>query len=154
MRERHFVAVVRARYSVLRTVNSPDSGLQFFSKLRQKCLHSLVHVPLPARSFDPTRVPFSVPKAEKHSFTGRCAPCRRSSGEHSAHHFRRSDRNTFFVTAGRALANVGTMDFSRKAVTETGGAGKSFAAGRKSQRSMNAIKRRYGDILEFKPSRA
>jgi hypothetical protein len=55
--------------------------------------------------------------------------------------------NTFFVTTGRALANVldGTIDASRKAITETGGAGKSFAAGWKSQRSMNAMKRRYGD---------
>ena len=64
--------------------------------------------------------------------------------------------NIFFASAGRALANVvdGTMDLSRKAVTETGGAGKAFAAGWKSQRSMNAVKRRYGDILQFKPVRA
>jgi hypothetical protein len=64
--------------------------------------------------------------------------------------------NTFFVTTGRALANVvdGTLDFSRKAATETSGAGKSFVAGWKSQRSMNAVKRRYGELLEFKPIRA
>lgn len=64
--------------------------------------------------------------------------------------------NTFFVTAGRTLANVvdATIDLSRKTVTETSGAGQSFVAGWKSQRSMNAMKRRYGDILEFKPIRA
>ena len=64
--------------------------------------------------------------------------------------------NIFFASAGRALANVvdGTIDLSRKTVTETSGAGKSFAAGWKFQRSMNAVKRRYGDILEFKPVRA
>lgn len=64
--------------------------------------------------------------------------------------------NTFFVTVGRTLANVvdGTIDLSCKALTETSGAGKGFAAGWKSQRSMNAVKRRYGDIVEFKPIRA
>jgi hypothetical protein len=64
--------------------------------------------------------------------------------------------NTFFVSAGRTLANVvdGTYDVTRKAVTGTSGAGKSFVAGWKSQRSMNATKRRYGDILEFKALRA
>jgi hypothetical protein len=64
--------------------------------------------------------------------------------------------NTFFVTAGRTLANVvdGTIDLSRKAVTDTSSAGQAFAAGWKSQRSMNAVKRRYGDIAEFKPVRA
>ena len=64
--------------------------------------------------------------------------------------------NTFFVSAGRRLANVvdGTIDLSRKAVVETSVAGKSFAAGWQSQRSMNAVKRRYGGILEFKPVRA
>ena len=64
--------------------------------------------------------------------------------------------NTFFVSAGRTLANVidGTIGFSRSVVIETSGGGKSFAAGWKSQRSMNAVKRRYGDVLEFKPIRA
>ena len=64
--------------------------------------------------------------------------------------------NTFFVTAGRALADVvdGTIDVSRKTVTETGVAGKSFAAGWKTQRRMNAVKRRYGELLAFKPVRA
>ena len=64
--------------------------------------------------------------------------------------------NTFFASAGRTLANVvdGTIDLSRSVVTETSGAGKSFTAGWKSQRSMNAVKRRYGAILEFKPVRA
>ena len=64
--------------------------------------------------------------------------------------------NTFFITTGRALANVvdGTIDISRKAVTESSTAGKSFAAGWKSQRSMNAMRRRYGALLEFKPIRA
>jgi len=64
--------------------------------------------------------------------------------------------NTFFASAGRTLANVvdGTIDLSRKAVTETSGAGKSFAAGWASQRSMNAVKRRYSALLEFKPVRA
>jgi hypothetical protein len=64
--------------------------------------------------------------------------------------------NTFFVTTGRALANVvdGTIGASRKAISETGSAGKSFAAGWKSQRSMNRVKRRYGEILEFKTVRA
>jgi len=64
--------------------------------------------------------------------------------------------NTFFVSAGRTVANVvdATIDLSRKTVIETNGAGKSFAAGWKSQRSMNAVKRRYGEILEFKPIRA
>ena len=64
--------------------------------------------------------------------------------------------NTFFVSAGRTLANVvdGTIDLTRKTITGTGDAGKAFAAGWKSQRSMNAVKRRYGDILEFKPVRA
>ena len=64
--------------------------------------------------------------------------------------------NTFFVNTSRALANVvdGTINFSRKAATETGGAGKSFAAGWKSQRSMNAIKRRCGELLEFRPVHA
>ena len=63
--------------------------------------------------------------------------------------------NTFFVSAGRALANVldGTIDAAHTAVTGTGDAGKAFAAGWKSQRSMNAVKRRYGEILEFKPAR-
>ena len=64
--------------------------------------------------------------------------------------------NIFFASAGRALANVvdGTYDVTRQAFTETSDAGKAFAAGWKSQRSMNAVKRRYGDILEFKPVRA
>jgi len=64
--------------------------------------------------------------------------------------------NTFFASAGRTLANVvdGSYDITRKALTETSGAGKAFAAGWTSQRSMNAVKRRYGDILEFKPIRA
>jgi hypothetical protein len=64
--------------------------------------------------------------------------------------------NTFFVSTGRTLANVidGTYDLTRKAVSETASAGKAFAAGWKSQRSMNAVKRRYGEILEFKPVRA
>ena len=64
--------------------------------------------------------------------------------------------NTFFASAGRTLANVvdSTIDLSRKAVTETSSAGKSFAAGWQSQRSMNAVKRRYGALLEFKPVRA
>jgi hypothetical protein len=64
--------------------------------------------------------------------------------------------NTFFASAGRATANLidGTIDITRKAVLETGDAGKAFAAGWKTQRSMNAIKRRYGEILEFKPVRA
>jgi hypothetical protein len=64
--------------------------------------------------------------------------------------------NTFFVSAGRAAANLidGSIDAARQALLETGDAGKAFAAGWKSQRSMNAMKRRYGDILEFKPVRA
>jgi len=64
--------------------------------------------------------------------------------------------NIFFVTTGRALANVvdGTIDLSHKTLTETSIAGKSFAAGWKSQRSMNAMKRRYGELLQFKPIRA
>lgn len=64
--------------------------------------------------------------------------------------------NTFFVSAGRALANVvdGTIDVSHKAVVETNTARKSFASGWKSQRSMNRVKRRYGELLEFKPIRA
>ena len=64
--------------------------------------------------------------------------------------------NTFFVATGRALANVvdGSYDVTRKAFTETSGASKAFVAGWKSQRSMNAVKRRYGDTLEFKPIRA
>lgn len=64
--------------------------------------------------------------------------------------------NTLFASAGRALANVvdGTIDITRKTASETGGAVKAFTAGWKSQRSMNAVKRRYGDILEFKPVRA
>ena len=39
--------------------------------------------------------------------------------------------NTFFASAGRTLANIvdGTIDLSHKAITETSGAGKSFAAG-------------------------
>jgi hypothetical protein len=63
---------------------------------------------------------------------------------------------TFFVSAGRAAANLidGSIDITRKAVLETGDAGKAFAAGWKSQRLMNVVKRRYGDTLEFKPSRA
>jgi hypothetical protein len=45
------------------------------------------------------------------------------------------DMNTFFASAGRALANVvdGTIDFSRKTVTETSGAREAFVAGWKSQ---------------------
>jgi hypothetical protein len=64
--------------------------------------------------------------------------------------------NTFFASAGRAAANLidGSIDVTRKAVLETGDAGKAFAAGWKTQRSMNAIKRRYGEILKFKPCRA
>jgi hypothetical protein len=64
--------------------------------------------------------------------------------------------NTFFASAGRAAANLidGSIDVARKAVLETGDAGKAYAAGWKSQRSMNADKRRYGEILEFKPVRA
>jgi hypothetical protein len=64
--------------------------------------------------------------------------------------------NTFFVITGRTLANVvdGTIDVSRKTLTGTSTAGKSFAAGWKSQRSMNAVKRRYGELLEFTPIRA
>ena len=64
--------------------------------------------------------------------------------------------NTFFASAGRAAANLidGSIDVTRKAVLETGDARTAFAAGWKSQRSMNAVKRRYGDILAFKPSRA
>jgi hypothetical protein len=64
--------------------------------------------------------------------------------------------NTFFVTTGRALANVvdGTIDVSRKTLTGTSTAGKSFVAGWISQRSMNRLQRRYGEILEFKPIRA
>jgi len=52
--------------------------------------------------------------------------------------------NTFFASAGRTIANVvdGTVDLSPKTAAETGNAGKSFAAGWKSQRSMNRIKRR------------
>jgi hypothetical protein len=63
--------------------------------------------------------------------------------------------NTFFASAGRTLANVvdGTIDFSRNAIAGTSSAGKAFAAGWKSQRSMNAVKRRYGDILEIKQIR-
>jgi hypothetical protein len=63
--------------------------------------------------------------------------------------------NTFFASAGRTLANVvdGTIEITRKTAGETGGAVKAFAAGWKSQRSMNAVKRRYGDILEFKAIR-
>jgi hypothetical protein len=64
--------------------------------------------------------------------------------------------NTFFASAGRTAANIvdGTIDVSRKTITGTSDVGKSFAAGWTSQRSMNAVKRRYGDILEFKPLRA
>lgn len=64
--------------------------------------------------------------------------------------------NTFFASAGRTVANVvdGTINVSRNVVTEAGVAGKSFAAGWKSQRSMNGVKRRYGKLLEFKPVRA
>ena len=64
--------------------------------------------------------------------------------------------NTVVASAARTVANVvdGTIDLSRQAVTETSGPGKSFAAGWKSQRSMNAVNRRYGAILEFKPIRA
>jgi len=64
--------------------------------------------------------------------------------------------NTFFASAGRTVANVidGTIDLSRKTAAETGNAGKSFAAGWRSQRSMNAMKRRYAEVLEFKPVRA
>jgi hypothetical protein len=63
--------------------------------------------------------------------------------------------NIFFASAGRTVANVidGTIDVSRKTAAETGNAGKSFAAGWKSQRSMNAMKRRYGKLLEFDPIR-
>jgi hypothetical protein len=65
------------------------------------------------------------------------------------------DMNKFFVSAGRTLANIvdGTIDATRTAVTGTGDARKAFAAGWKTQRSMNAVKRRYGDIFEFKPVR-
>jgi hypothetical protein len=64
--------------------------------------------------------------------------------------------NTFFASAGRTFANVvdGTIDLSRNALTGTSNAGKSFVAGWQSQRSMNAVKRRYGEILEFKPFQA
>ena len=64
--------------------------------------------------------------------------------------------NTFFVSAGRTLANAvdGMIDLSRMAVTEARGAGRSFAAGWQPRRSMNAVERRYGAILEFKPVRA
>jgi len=64
--------------------------------------------------------------------------------------------NTFFASAGRAIANVvdGTMDLSCNAVTGTSSAGKSFVAGWKSQRRMNAVKRRYGAIVKFKAIRA
>jgi hypothetical protein len=52
--------------------------------------------------------------------------------------------NTFFASAGRAAANLidGTIDIARTTVTETSGADKAFAAGWKSQRLMNAVKRR------------
>ena len=63
--------------------------------------------------------------------------------------------NTLFVSAGRTVANVvdSTINASRKTAAETGNAGRSFAAGWKSQRSMNAMKRRYGKLLEFEPIR-
>ena len=64
--------------------------------------------------------------------------------------------NTFFASTGSAIANVvgGTIDLSRNAFIGTSGAGKAFATGWKSQRRMNAMKRRYGAILEFNPFRA
>ena len=64
--------------------------------------------------------------------------------------------NLFFVSAGRALANVvdGTINATRKSVTGTGDAGKAFAAGWKSQRSMNELKRQYGEVIEIRPLRA
>ena len=37
-------------------------------------------------------------------------------------------------------------DATRNAVTSTSNAGNAFAAGWKTQRSMNALKRRYGDV--------
>jgi hypothetical protein len=64
--------------------------------------------------------------------------------------------NTFFASAGRAAANVldGTIDITRKTVTETGDAGKAFAGGWKSQRAMNAVKRHHAKVVKFKPVRA
>ena len=64
--------------------------------------------------------------------------------------------NTFFATAGRTTANVidGAIDLTKGAYTSTGRAGTSFAAGWNSQRRHNAMKRRYGAILEVKPARA
>ena len=64
--------------------------------------------------------------------------------------------NSFFVSAGRTLANVldGTINATRKTVSGTGDAGKAFAAGWKSQRSMNALTRQYGEVIEIRPIRA
>ena len=59
-------------------------------------------------------------------------------------------------SAGRAAANLidGSIDFTRKAMLETGDTAKAFATGEKSQQSMNGVKHHYGDILEFNFSRA
>ena len=64
--------------------------------------------------------------------------------------------NTLFASAGRATANVidGAIDRTKNAYVGTGRAGVSFAAGWKSQRRLNAMKRRGIEIMQFKPVRA
>lgn len=64
--------------------------------------------------------------------------------------------NTFFASTGRTLANVvdGTVDVTRSAYSSTTHASASFAAGWRSQRRLNAMKRRGFEIVQFKPARA
>ncbi len=64
--------------------------------------------------------------------------------------------NTFFASVGRATANVldGAFDLTKSAYVSTGNAGVSFTAGWKSQRRLNAMKRRGIEIIQFKPARA
>ena len=64
--------------------------------------------------------------------------------------------NTIFASAGRATANVidGTIDLTTNACVGTGRAGVSFVAGWKTQRKLNAMKRRGIEVIQLKPLRA
>ena len=61
--------------------------------------------------------------------------------------------NTFFATAGRAIANIvdGTIDVTKSACVATGHAGVSFAAGWTSQRRLNAMARRGIEVIRLTP---
>lgn len=61
--------------------------------------------------------------------------------------------NRFFVTLGRAAANVvdGTLALSKKAYVESGRAGTSVVAGWRSQRALNRMARQGIEVIELRP---